>query len=272
MSPFYLSSQATRQGANKKEKTAMMALKLSPSEYSLSRFYDPIDDRPRLNNKTLIAAVLVAAAYSVLGVYFAGQRVAMVLDPPRRDDTVIITAVPLPKPPPVETTQAQPEPRPAPQRPVENAQPVMDSPIPTPPRETAEVSGPVEFPTPIIIPQPGPVTTGPVQSSGPPAPTGPFVISNPNWISRPTAVQLNRAFPDRAGRLGVSGRVTLRCAVMASGAVTGCQVLDETPESYGFGRAALSLQRYFQMSPLVVDGQAVNGAQVDIPVGFRFAP
>jgi periplasmic protein TonB len=68
----------------------------------------------------------------------------------------------------------------------------------------------------------------------------------------------------------------MECRVMAQGTVNNCVVLRESPTGYGFGDAALASTRYFKLNPRTVDGQAIEGAKVQIPtvhipMGFNLA-
>jgi protein TonB len=94
-------------------------------------------------------------------------------------------------------------------------------------------------------------------------------IRNPTWLKRPGPNEFARFYPDRAQRLGQEGSATITCAVTAAGALTGCRLVRETPEDYGFGAATLKLAQYFKMSPRTVDGQPVEGGQVTIPIRFN---
>jgi protein TonB len=136
------------------------------------------------------------------------------------------------------------------------------APIPsTPPIEPVRVEPAPELPQ----------AVGPVASltppAPPPAPRAPE-IGAPTWLKRPGAKEFARFYPDRAQRMGVEGAATITCAVTAAGGLTGCRLLRETPEDYGFGAATLKLAPYFRMSPRTVDGQPVEGGQVTIPIRF----
>ncbi len=95
------------------------------------------------------------------------------------------------------------------------------------------------------------------------------VIGNPRWLSRPNAEQMARYYPTRALAEGVEGRAVIRCRVTAAGEMTACSTVSEAPAGYRFGDAGQKLSRYFKISPRTVDGKPVEGAEVDIPIGFK---
>jgi protein TonB len=102
-------------------------------------------------------------------------------------------------------------------------------------------------------------------------PRPPAVIRNPSWSRQPSAEQMTRAYPDRAITAGVAGSAALNCLVLPTGAVTDCNVTRETPDGYGFGRAAQGLSRHFRVNPRTVDGAAV-GSRVAINLRFDLPP
>jgi protein TonB len=220
--------------------------------------------RARLNRNTWFAIGIVALAHVGVGLAVYYQRfelrgVDQAQPEPRPFDVIM---APPPKVIPLEPMQ--------PAKPVPPNAPVHQTPRPSQPVETfTAVPGPstlpsntitLAVPVPLAIPNAAPATPEPAR---PPA-----VITRPRWASQPSAAQMERAFPRGALTDGVSGVAAMNCLVSASGGLSDCAIVSETPRGQGFGRAANSLTRYFRMSPGTVDGQPIDGARVAFTVRF----
>lgn len=218
---------------------------------------------PRWVWGAVVASALVHAAG---GVWLYNQRYEMPVQAVTEPDNPPIIMMERPREPEVPVIDT-PEP-PAPPLPIHNTRAVVSPDVPTSPFQVPDE--PVTAPAgdgPINLdPGPAPETPGTATEPTPPTPT---VIRNPQWVRQPSAAQMERAYPRGALTDGTSGRAVLSCRMTGTGAVSGCTVVSETPAGEGFGNAALSLSRYFRLSPRTVDGQAVEGARVTIPLTFN---
>ena len=82
-----------------------------------------------------------------------------------------------------------------------------------------------------------------------------------SWAEMPSQRLLGKHNPPRPRYEGVSGGALLACHVLPSRRLADCEVLRETPEGYGFGKAA--------REPPMLGGQVVARGRVAIPVAFR---
>ena len=219
----------------------------------------PFDFAPRgkrVSAKTTLIVTVSLGVHAAVAAYLAMMQFA----PPQ--------AQPMDEPIPLELELYRPQTPPPPPEPDTKPQPPkikFHAPVP---QATSPTIEPVRVDP---IPEP-PQTIGPIASFTPvPDPPAPRKqdIGNPTWLKRPGANEFARFYPDRAQRMGQEGSATITCAVTATGSLTGCRLVRETPDDYGFGAATLKLAQYFKMSPRTVDGQPVEGGQVTIPIRFN---
>jgi|SRR5579883_1599081 len=97
-------------------------------------------------------------------------------------------------------------------------------------------------------------------------------LTQPRLATGPTRAQVQAAYPVRALSDGVDGAALIACRLDAKGVLHDCQVAGEQPAGYGFGAAALDLAADFKLTPRLVDGEPVGGAEVRFPVPFHAAP
>jgi len=207
-------------------------------------------------------AIGVSIALHVAGgIFLYSQQFVTMPEEPVDPRIIEVYRVPPPPPivPPVKPTTHPPTSQNPPIH-----RPLLDPPTgtetaPWAPNPTGDpLVGPLTHIDPIPVPDP--------VIEAPPKPPG--VIRNPTWVSKPTAAQMERVYPTRPLEEGLGGRVVIQCAVTVSGTLSGCSVASESPAGKGFGSAALRLSKYFKMSPRTVDGAAVEGALVSVPITF----
>jgi protein TonB len=85
-----------------------------------------------------------------------------------------------------------------------------------------------------------------------------------------TSHDIARLFPEAAVSGGISGNVDALCTVAADGSLTECQIVAETPEKQGFGKAALSVSKLTHVSALAKDGSPTAGRKFLFHMTFGF--
>jgi protein TonB len=228
---------------------------------------------PRLTAPTRALSLLLALLFAALPLAALLQGIAVQLLPAPDAPSVPVTEVRLiPLPPPATVPPKRAD--------TAEAGPIAPAPI---------VAVPVNQPVPSVVttaPSAGPSAgnavgaaepAAPVAAPVPPAPPAPPQPARDSgegrlfpavWAETPSQRLLGRHNPPRARYEGVTGSALLACQVLPSQRLADCKVLRETPEGYGFGKAALDASADFRVVPPMLDGQLVSRGRVAIPVGF----
>ena len=103
-----------------------------------------------------------------------------------------------------------------------------------------------------------------------PAPAPPTAPSdNPRWLTRPDANDIGNVYPSNSKAQRTGGHVVMSCQVGASGSMTDCSIVSETPPDAAFGAAAIKLAPLFKLTPTTPSGKSVVGASIMIPLTFQ---
>ena len=102
-----------------------------------------------------------------------------------------------------------------------------------------------------------------------PADAPPQPVPTSIYRRKPTATEVERLYPRKARAAGVSGRVMISCRINGYGRLIGCTAVEESPEGWGFGNAAVKLAPLWRFSPSRTDGSTVEGVTLRLPIEFR---
>jgi hypothetical protein len=102
---------------------------------------------------------------------------------------------------------------------------------------------------------------------------GVTMMDNPVWIEAASFDDLAAAYPAAGG--GEEGYAAAHCRVERDSAKAGtlrdCQILKESPDGHGFGKAALALTAKFRADPAPLD-RAPNHDQIWVDIQMRLPP
>jgi TonB family protein len=88
------------------------------------------------------------------------------------------------------------------------------------------------------------------------------------WDRGPTAADFAHAYPKRALKNNVAGRVDLSCEVGFNGRLT-CTVMNERPRGWGFADAALEVAKTMWAAPRMSNGSPSANAMIIVPIEFN---
>ena len=95
------------------------------------------------------------------------------------------------------------------------------------------------------------------------------MLNYPVWVQAATFEDLAAAYPAKAA--GAEGYAVAHCHMLHTGLLSGCQVIAETPDKLGFGKAALSLATKFRVAPELASTPQRTPVWVDVPVRWPAA-
>jgi TonB family protein len=93
------------------------------------------------------------------------------------------------------------------------------------------------------------------------------VYSVAPWTTVPTRADIARAFPAKVLADKTGGRVTQRCTISATGALSSCDVVAIQPRGMGFDAAARTLIKAFR-TDVTADGVDLVRSKVDVTIDF----
>lgn len=93
-------------------------------------------------------------------------------------------------------------------------------------------------------------------------------LARAEWAYVPKPAELGRFHPPAAAKAGIGGTAVLTCQVRLNLRAHNCQVLGESPQGYGFGRAALNMESIFRIRPVKVNRKPIDDGWVRLSIRF----
>lgn len=244
--------------------------------------------RPTTNRQRVLTIVLIILLYVILAYLFLTLRDR----PPiriERDTPTIVELLPLAEPPqPVQPTKVRAAPKPAPSTP--RSSPVrVDTPPPAPVLAQPAMPRIDYTPAPSALPAPPPTVAGGAVvgdsgtgaqgiNGGGPGNGGPGTGGDggggrdtaikAEWARETTWEEIYAFHPAGARQAKISGFAELRCLATLKRRLKACQVANESPKGWQFGRAALSLAPQLRVLPRKENGVEVDNSKVYFKIRF----
>jgi TonB family protein len=98
--------------------------------------------------------------------------------------------------------------------------------------------------------------------------SGNSLVLDPPWAKAPTEAEVMAAWPKVAAGLQ-AGQTVLRCDLGRDGLLKDCDVISENPRNKGFGKAARTLTKSFQVSFSPDEAAKLKTLTIDLPFRFR---
>jgi len=86
------------------------------------------------------------------------------------------------------------------------------------------------------------------------------LLNGLTWTSAPTQTEMVAVYPPKAKEKHILGVASIQCEMTATGGLKNCDTMSEEPRGQGFGKAAISLAKYFNKPTNVAPDLKLDGA------------
>jgi hypothetical protein len=94
------------------------------------------------------------------------------------------------------------------------------------------------------------------------------ISSRPTWVRTPSQTQLDAATPARLFDEEIQGRIVVDCLASATGALTDCRLVSESPREYGLVAAAQKVLPHYVMAVTDAEGQTTAGRRYRVSISL----